>query len=133
MFRVSLTASKASDDKDDIENDWFYLSLDESLFDLYFVFSIRLTPTKDDQISFGLDLHDEFLQKKVHFKYTKSQKDFESIFEKVVKLYSETVNNRLEANQVFCPVVHMANSSDSEPIIKVWLCYDLPLDHRIGK
>ena len=132
-FRFSCTTITSQEKTDkNTEEEYFYMSLREEVFDTYFTFSKRLEMYKDAEYHDSQDIYAEFFQKKVHFINMEEKGNFSQIFKKVVIQYHHAVNNRVEESPVMCPIVRVTTSLNSQISISVWLFYEFVSESLVG-
>lgn len=115
------------------EDEYFYMSLRECVFDSYFTFSKRLEEGKDADSVFFQDAYDAFCQKKVYFIDDKEKIQFGTFFKNVVRQYYSAISNRVEEQPILCSIVRVISSLNSTISISTWLFYEFPSENLVGK
>lgn len=131
-FRVSCSLITSEILDKTTEEEYFYLSMREEVFDNYFTFSRRIVEEKDADCFDYQDVYESFYQKKVHFVTSYEKTKFAEVFKKSVTQYYYAILNRVEESTVTCPVVRINTSLNSQMSISVWLFYEFPSEKQVG-
>ena len=133
VFRVSCISINSQDELARKEEDeYFYLSLGDDVFDNFFTFSKRLEEYKDSEYHQFRDAYDEYCQKKVHFVNREEKLKFSEIFRKAVANYYAAISNRVDESPILCPVVRVLSSLNLQISSPVWLFYEFQAEDLIG-
>lgn len=127
-----MLTSQELDQAKSTEDEYFYLSMREEVFDTYFTFSKRLEEFKDMDYFDYQDIYEGFWQKKVHFIGKEEITKFEAMFKKAIQLYFSAINSRVEESPISCSVVRVNTSLNSQIALSVWLFYEFQAEELIG-